>query len=66
MTGYDADSNRFAQITQAYRDAYVTLNADHIRASKTNLFRSDQIGYRLMTISGDNNNRIPTPGYRGD
>lgn len=66
MAGYDADSNRYQQITRQYQDAYVTLNADHIRASKTNLFRSNQIGYHLMMVAGDNNNRIPTPGYRGD
>ena len=66
MAGYDADSNRYQQITQQYRDAYVTLTADHIRSAKANLFRSPAIGYRLLDIGGNNLNRLRTPGYRGD
>lgn len=66
MTGYDADSNRFRQITAAYQDAYMALNADHIRNVDVNMLNRFPLAGRLMNVGGYNTNRLRTPGaYRG-
>lgn len=39
MKAYEADQNKFNQITMLYRDTMMTLNADHVRNSDVNLLR---------------------------
>lgn len=39
MSDYDADQNKFANVTQAYRQAIMILNADHTKNSDINVLR---------------------------
>lgn len=65
MAGYDADSNRFAQIQQAYRDSYIQVNAEHIRSIDVNMLRTWPIAGRLLGIGGTGTRRLPTFGHKG-
>lgn len=66
MAGYDADSNRYQQISRSYADAYTQVNAEHIRSIDLNMFRTWPIAGRLMQIGGVNSTRLRTPVYSGD
>lgn len=37
MKSYEADNNKYGQVTQLYRDTLITLGSEHVRASGVNM-----------------------------
>lgn len=50
MKAYDADPEKFRQVQSQVRDAYTTLNAEHIRNQNANLLRRRSTGYSAIPI----------------
>lgn len=50
MQSYDADGNKYQQIGRNYQDAYMILNAEHIRNSDTNLLQRHSTLGRMLNI----------------
>lgn len=48
---YDADRLKYEQITQDYREAWMTLNAEHIRSQSVNLLRRPSTARVLNAIA---------------
>lgn len=50
MQSYDADGNKYQQISRDARDAYMILNAEHVRNSDTNLLQRHTTLNRMLSI----------------
>jgi len=62
MAAYDADSNRYRQLSIEYQSNYAILNAEHIRNNSTNMLDKHPTIGRLRAIGGLNSMRLNTPG----
>jgi hypothetical protein len=58
---YDADRDKFQQLVIDYRDALVTLNAEHIRNRNVNLLNTASVAGKLARVAPFyGSNRLPT------
>lgn len=60
MVAYDADPQKYRQLLSEYQEAYMTLNAEHIRNMDANLLYTNPLLVKLLPIGGIRQNRLPT------
>lgn len=52
MKSYEADQNKFAQVSQFYKDSLYQLNAEHVRAMDVNMLARRQVYNELTDVGG--------------
>lgn len=62
---YDADVNKFQEMKLAYRDALISLNAEHTRSQNVNFLNTSSVSQAMNAITpGLGGARLPT-NFRG-
>lgn len=61
MVAYDADSTKYRQLITEYQEAYMTMNAEHMRNSDSNLLETGSIAGKIARVRGYGVRRLITP-----